>query len=114
MGLFDSLNTNNRTVMEGVDTSGMEYVKLKDFAGQQVKTKGFFFTNGGKFGKSVVVVGESVLINMPNWSVQKFEKLAADPQMMEGVLSGNMGLDNIQVVPTDKGNPTVTFDIVEI
>lgn len=114
MGLFDSLNASKRTVMEGVETEGMEYVKLRDFIGQKVKTKGFFFTKSGNYGKSVVVVGESVLINMPNWSVSKFETLAADEKMMEGVLSGHLGLDHIAEVPTKKGNTTIGFEFVEI
>lgn len=114
MGIFDSVNTSKKTVMDGVNTEDMEFVKLRDFIGQKVPTKGFFFTNKGKFGRSVVVVGESVLINMPNWSVPKFETIAASETMMEAVLSGKMALDNIQEVPTDKGNPTISFDVVEV
>lgn len=114
MGIFDSVNTSKKTVMDGVDTEDMEFVKLREFVGQKVPTKGFFFTNGGKFGKSVVVVGESVLINMPNWTVPKFETIEASETMMKAVLSGKMALDNIREIPTDKGNPTVLFDVVEM
>ena len=113
MGLFDELNSGKSTVMEGVDTEGWDFVPLKDFIGRKVPTKGFFFTKG-KYGKSVVVVGESVLINMPNWSVEKFETIQNNPQMLAGVLSGKMALDNISEKPTKKGNSTVSFDIVEI
>ena len=113
MGLFDELNSGKSTVMEGVDTEGWDFVPLKDFIGRKVPTQGFFFTKG-RYGKSVVVVGESVLINMPNWSVEKFETIQNNPQMLAGVLSGKMALDNISEKSTKKGNSTVSFDIVEI
>ena len=113
MGLFDALNGSGSTVMEGVDTKSMDFVPLRDFVGRKVPTKGFFFTNG-KYGKSVVVVGESVLINMPNWSVPKFEEIQRNREMLDAVLAGKMALDHIEVLPTNKGNDTVKFDIVEI
>lgn len=112
MGIFDAVNK-KRTVMEGIETEDMDFVKLKDFAGQKVATKGFFFTNG-KYGKSVVVVTDSVLINMPNWSVERFETIAADQQMLDAVLAGKMGLDNIRIEKSKNGNDTTKFDIVEI
>ena len=113
MGVFDKYNKGKSTVMEGVDTDGWDFVKLAEFEGRKVPTKGFFFTKG-KFGKSVVVVGESVLINMPNWAVDTFEAMKNDPEAMASILAGKMALDNITKKSTKNGNDTVSFDIVEI
>lgn len=114
MGVFDKVNGGTKTIMDGVSTEGMEFVKLKEFIGQRVPIKGFFFTNGGKFGKSVVVVSESVLINMPNWAVSKFETVRDDEAMLQCVLSGRAALDDIAALPTKNGNDTVSFQLVEI
>lgn len=113
MGVFDTLNGATSTIMEGVETDGMDFVKLKEFAGRKVPCKGFFFTKGN-YGKSVVVVTDTVLINMPNWAVEKFETIQKTPEMLAAVLQGKMALDNIEVVPTKKGNDTVRFSIVEL
>lgn len=114
MGLFDDVNGSKSTVMDGVDTSEMEYVKLKDFIGRKVPLKGFFFSNKGKYGKSVVCVSDSVLINMPNWAVSKFEKILNNDAQLEAVVTGRAALDNIQELDTGKGNKTASFDIVEM
>ena len=44
--MFDSLNKFRKTVMDGVDTSEMEFKPLKDFCGKVVNVNGFFFTDG--------------------------------------------------------------------
>ena len=113
MSVLDKYNKGKSTVMEGVDTTDWDFVKLADFAGRRVPTKGFFFTKG-KYGKSVVVVGESVLINMPSWCVDTFEEMKKDSDAMALILAGKMALDNITKKSTKNGNDTVSFDFVEI
>lgn len=113
MGLFDEFNKGKSTVMEGVDTTGWDFVKLSEFEGRRVPVKGFFFTQG-KYGKSVVVVGESVLINMPAWAVETFEAIQNKPEALAGVLDGKMALDNIAVKSTKNGNKTTKCEFVEI
>ena len=113
MGIFDRFNKGTRkTIMEGVDTSDMPFVKLKDFAGQDIIVKGFFFTKG-KYGKSVVVVGESVLINMPSYATDRFLELQEDDVAMEAVLSGKLVLTDIEEVSAKNGK-TVSFTFKEV
>lgn len=113
MSILEKYNKGKSTVMDGVDTEGWDFVKLVEFAGRRVPTKGFFFTKG-KYGKSVVVVGESVLINMPSWCVDTFEEMKNDPETMALILAGKVALDNIIKKSTKNGNDTVSFDFVEI
>ena len=109
--MFAEMNYQN-TVREDVDTESMEFVKLSKFIGKDIKVDGFFFTNG-KFGKSVVIVGEGYKINAPQHAVKLFENIAADPEKIKAVLAGGLKLTNIEEVDTGKGNPTVRFKLAD-
>ena len=109
--MFAEMNYQN-TVREDVDTESMEFVKLSKFIGKEVKVDGFFFTNG-KYGKSVVIVGEGYKINAPSHAVTIFENIAADPEKVKAVLAGGLKLIDIAELDTGKGNPTVTFRLAD-
>lgn len=109
--MFAEMNYQN-TVREGIDTESMEFVKLAKFIGKEVHVDGFFFTNG-KFGKSLVIVGEGYKINAPAHAVGLFETIATDPEKVRGVLNGGLKLVDIAELDTGKGNPTVTFKLAD-
>lgn len=109
--MFAKLNNYKKTVRDGIDTDKMEFKPLKDLCGQHIKVDGFFFTTG-KYGKQVVVVGNGVLINMPERCVAQFEDIAADEEMLKAVLEGHLMLDNIAMKTTKNGTTTI-FDYAD-
>ena len=110
--MFDSLNKFRKTVMDGVDTSEMEFKPLKDFCGKVVNVNGFFFTDG-KFGKQVVVVGNGYLINMPQRAVESFEEIESDEDMLNAVLDGKLAIRDIHMIDTKNG-VTVAYKFADI
>lgn len=101
---FNNLNKRS-TVREGIDTQEMEFKPLKDFCGQNIKSDGFFFTDG-KYGKQVVVVGNGYLINMPTRAVEQFEKIASNAEAVDAVLAGHLVLKDIKMIDTRNGKTT--------
>ena len=110
--MFDSLNKFRKTVMDGVDTSEMEFKPLRDFCGKVVNVNGFFFTDG-KFGKQVVVVGNGYLINMPQRAVESFEEIESDEDMLNAVLDGKLAIHDIHMIDTKNG-VTVAYKFADI
>lgn len=104
--MFESLNK-SRTIMDGVSTEGMDFKPLKDFCGETIKVKGFFFTEG-RYGKQVVVVGNGYLINMPKRATETFEALAADKEMLAAMLKGKMEITDLKMIDTKNGT-TVSY-----
>lgn len=101
---FGAFNKRN-TVMDGVDTSVMEYKPLKDFCGEKVKCQGFFFTDG-KYGRQVVVIGNGYLINMPSRAVEQFKAIENDTNALNAVLNGQLALTGIKMIDTRNGRTT--------
>ena len=91
--MFGELNKKS-TVREGIDTSNMEFKKLREFIGAYVNPVGFFITEG-KFGEQVVVVTEDCLINMPSYAVDTFKNLSAE--QIEAIKDGKMMITDIAV-----------------
>ena len=91
--MFGELNKKS-TVREGIDTSNMEFKKLREFIGAYVNPVGFFITEG-KFGEQVVVVTEDCLINMPSYAVDTFKNLSAE--QIEAIKDGKMMITDITV-----------------
>ena len=91
--MFGELNKKN-TVKEGIDTSKMEFKKLREFIGSNVNPVGFFITDG-KFGEQVVVVAEDCLINMPSYAVDTFKNLT--DEQIEAIKDGKMIITDIAV-----------------
>lgn len=108
--MFSELN--KKRTMPNVNTDGMEFRNLIEFAGKVVKVDGFFFTNG-KFGKQTVVLSNDVLINMPSWATNKFEQIESDDSMLNELLNGKCALTNIALKPTPKGEATI-FDFTDL
>ncbi|MCQ2053075.1 MAG: hypothetical protein MJZ03_03985 [archaeon] len=109
---FAKLNKAAKTVADGIDTSKMEFVALKDQCGKEFILKGFFFTTG-KYGREIVVVTDDVLINIPKRYVEQFEAIKADPDMLEALLDGKCKITNIKMGDTSNGK-TVFFDFADV
>lgn len=106
--MFKELNS-KKTIKEGTDLTKMEFVKLKEFEGQELRVEGYFFTSGD-YGKQVVVIANGYKVNMPSRAVALFEKISNDEEMMQAVLDGKMCIKNIRPSKTKKGT-TVLFDL---
>lgn len=91
--MFGELNKKS-TVREGIDTSNMEFKKLREFIGSSVNPVGFFITEG-KFGEQAVVVTENCLINMPSYATETFKNLSAE--QIEAIKDGKMIITDIAV-----------------
>ena len=91
--MFGELNKKS-TVKEGIDTSNMEFKKLREFIGSIVNPVGFFITEG-KFGEQAVVVTEDCLINMPSYTTETFKNLSAE--QIEAIKAGKMIITDIAV-----------------
>lgn len=108
--MFESLNY-KRTVCADVDTSEMEYRKLKDFTNTTIPCKGFFFSTN-RFGKrQVVVVTDTVLVNMPSGAVSQFEKIENNPEWLNAVLDGQLSIKVGEMVKTKNGT-TVDYKLI--
>jgi len=108
--MFESLNR-KVTVMEGVNTEGMEFKKLKHFTNQKLACKGFFFTTSKLDGKKqVVVVTDNCLVNMPSRAVEQFETIANNPTMLKAVLNGDLTIAVHEEVKTKAGS-TIAYDL---
>lgn len=108
--LFNSLNKNTRTIMQGIDTKNMEFTSLASYVGKVVAVKGFFFTEGN-YGKQVVVVARDNLINMPARATEEFEEIAKNEEMLSAVLNGELLLTDISPVSAKAGDTySYTFE----
>ena len=91
--MFGELNKKS-TVKEGIDTSNMEFKKLREFIGSNVNPVGFFITDG-RFGEQAVVVTEECLINMPSYATETFKNLSAE--QIDAIKDGKMIITDIAV-----------------
>ena len=91
--MFGELNKKS-TVKEGIDTSNMEFKKLREFIGFNVNPVGFFITEG-KFGEQAVVVSEDCLINMPSYTTETLKNLT--DEQIEAIKDGKMIITDIAV-----------------
>lgn len=105
---FNSLNKANGVRPADLDTDDFEYTHIREYAGEVLPVRGFFFTNGD-FGKQVVVITDDCFVNMPARAVEDFEKIANDPDAKEAVLSGELVLTDIEPAKTKKGKDTVVY-----
>lgn len=109
--MFESLNK-KRTVMEGVNTEGMEFKKLKDFLNTTLPCKGFFFTVNKFTGElQAVVVTDTALVNMPRRAVAQFTKIQDSPALLAAVLDGKLSIEVHDMVKTKQG-ATVEYILV--
>lgn len=103
-----------QTVAEGIETESLDFKALKEFVGKTIEVAGFYFHSKGKYGEQVVVVGreagtkELYKIDMPKWSVEDFKAIKAEPELLEGVLLGELRLVDIHKKSTKNGT-TVAY-----
>lgn len=109
--MFAELNNTNKVIKEGINTESMEFKKLKEFCGMEIKVDGFFFTDGN-FGKQVVIVGAGYLINMPLRATEVFEKIINSSEMTEAVKKGKLKLTDIKMIDTKTGT-TVAYTLTD-
>ena len=91
--MFGELNKKS-TVKEGIDTSNMEFKKLREFIGSSVNPVGFFITDG-KFGEQAVIVTKDCLVNMPSYATETFKNLT--DEQIEAIKDGKMIITDIAV-----------------
>ena len=102
--MFKELNS-KRTIREGIDLQELNFVKLKELEGRNIKVDGYFFTRGD-YGEQVVVVGEGMKINMPARAVAQFKEIDVDPIKVKAVLDGHLMITDIAESKTRKGITT--------
>ncbi len=101
--MFNEMNNQVQTVRDGINTEKMEFKKLREFIGQEVKVDGFFISNGGLYGESVTVIGNGYKINMPKRAVKQFTEIKQDSEKLKAVLEGHLKLTDINTKATPKG-----------
>lgn len=108
MANFNKLNTMraNGVRRDGINTDGYEFRPLKDFIGKRIFVDGFFFTTG-KFGEQVVVIGNGCNINMPARACEEFKSILADEELVNGIMAGELVLDDIANKTTKNGTTVV-------
>lgn len=104
--MFKELNINKKSVKDGIDTQAMEFKPLKEFAGQELKVDGFFFTNSSEYGKQVVVVSKGYKINMPKRAVEQFEEIYRKDKLLNAVLEGHLKITGIAELQAKNGMTT--------
>lgn len=109
--MFNELNSGKRTIKEGIELKDLQFVKLKEMVGTEIKVDGYFFTEGD-YGKQVVVVGNGKKINMPLRAVKLFESIDNNPDLVKGVLEGKCKIVNIKEGETKKGK-TILFELAD-
>lgn len=95
--------------MDGLNTEGWAFKKIKDFIGETVPVKGYYITKG-KFGDQCVVIGNGVLINMPDRAVDEFTGIFGDESNRSLLKAGKISLKNIKPLDTNSGK-TTAYDI---
>lgn len=109
--MFESLNR-KRTIMENVNTEGMEFKKLRDFINTELPCRGFFFTANKITGEmQVVVVTDTCLVNMPRRAYEQFKTIEETPEMLKAVLEGKLTIAVHDMVKTRAG-ATVQYELV--
>lgn len=95
--------------MDGLNTEDWTFKKIKDFVGETIPVKGYYITKG-KYGDQCVVIGNGVLINMPDRAVEEFTDIFADSKNQELLKAGKISLKNIKPLETKSGD-TTAYDI---
>lgn len=70
----------------------VKYVKLKELEPKEHIVRGIYFTEKGKYGKSVAVYDGEVMINLPSHMVTTCEEMVADIDAITAINSGKLGI----------------------
>ena len=103
--MFKELNS-KVTIKAGIDLTKLPFVKLSECVGESLVLRGFFFTVGD-YGSQVVVVTDDKKINMPRRSIEQFEKIRDNDEMLKSLLEGHCLLTNIEERKTKVGKTTI-------
>ena len=94
MGLMSKFNNVNAFI--DIDTSGFNYVSLKDLKDEIGKKpytiKGLFVNGKGKFGDEAVAIGDHVLINLPHYVVDDVKQMLQDSVVIDAIKQGRVGI----------------------
>lgn len=72
---------------------GVEYVKLEAMQGTTFTVNGIYFSSKGKYGRSVSVLADGkVMVNLPSHMLRTCEDMVADPEVIEAVNGGKLGM----------------------
>lgn len=105
---FSNLNKANGVRPADLNTDDFDYTHIREYEGESLPVRGFFFTNGD-FGRQVVVITDDCFVNMPARAVEDFEKIENDPDAKQAVLDGELVLTDIESVKTKRGKDTVAY-----
>lgn len=96
-----------------INTDGMEFVNLIDYAGtKKLDIDGFFFKTGN-FGKECVIIADGKLINAPARAVEEFQQILDDPELSQALIDGKVYLENISIFHDNKYNKdTPIYDLM--
>ena len=76
-----------------VKTDGLPYHKLKDLViGATYVCRGVFVTKSEVYGKSPVAITDGALINLPAHLVEEVEEIRKDPEMVQEIKNGLVGM----------------------
>ena len=91
MGLMNRFNKGG--VDWGVNTEGMNYIKLSEFpvSDDIIKIKGIFINNKGNFSAHPVAIGENGLIDLPAHLTDSVIEMLAAPEVVEAIKGGHVG-----------------------
>lgn len=114
MGLANKLSSGHRaTVAEGISTRELEYFKASEICfedGDPIVLRGFF-TQSGKYGKSLTLVTQTKGINVPSRYVEMFENLTDEE--VESIKAGKLGIKSIKEADSKNGR-TVNIEFVDL
>lgn len=78
--------------MFNAQTEGKEFVKPAKLALNKVyPLRGVFFTNGGRYGESPVIISDDFLLNAPKHCSDVLHQLAEDTEAVEAINGGKVG-----------------------
>lgn len=74
----------------GVDTKDFKFVKALDLVeGQKYPFKGCFVTDDKKgYGESGVIISDGILVNVPEYFIDKIKDICLDPECIEDIKAG--------------------------
>lgn len=70
-------------------TDGLSFVKIGTLElGKEYPFKGFFFTNGGRYGETPVLITEGALVNAPRHLATVLHEMIEDAEAVELINAG--------------------------
>lgn len=103
MGLMNKYNKG--TIDWGVETEGLDYVKLQDLEkGKSYKIAGIFINSKGNFGAHPVAICDGFLADIPSHQTENVQKMLADEEVIDAIKAGKVGFEVKTYNATNFGN----------